>query len=396
MSACELNEAPIAQLGQAAKAEQTGCVHAALRKALPEQALWELSGSLHPHAPAQRILISTQPYTVGRDWDNALQLADATISRRHAELLLVDHDLFVRDINSRNGTFLNGHRISSFQKLKGGDRLQFGTAIFTVRPPCVTEADSAFTSNATIIEGSIGEYALANLQFDTLLGKPALIPFFQPIVRLGNSQTVGYEVLARSRLVGLETPQAMFRVAAERGLETALSELSRRIGLCVAGQIGIEGELFLNIHPAELKGPRLIESLRELRGEFPYVPIALEIHECAVASLEALAVLRSQTRNLGMRLAYDDFGVGQSRLSELADVPPDVIKFDMSLIRGLSQASEDRQNMVRSLVRIVRELKVVPLAEGVETRDEAVACGEFGFELAQGYFFGRPTQSPVV
>lgn len=385
-----MNEATVA------KAEQTGCVHAAFAENPSEPAFWELSGSLHPHAPAQRILISTQPYTVGRDWDNALQLADATISRRHAELLLVGTDLFVRDINSRNGTYLNGHRISGFEKLQGGDRLQFGTAVFTVRPPRVSGTDSAFSANATIVEGGIGEYALANLQFDTLLSKPALIPFFQPIVHLGDSRTVGYEVLARSRLVGLETPQAMFRVAAERGLESELSELSRSIGLRTAGQIGLEGELYLNIHPCELHGPRLIESLRELRREFPYAPVVLEIHEAAVASLEALALLRTQTRNLGMRLAYDDFGVGQSRLSELADVPPDVIKFDMSLIRGLSQASEERQNMVRSLVRIVRELKVVPLAEGVETRDEARACTDFGFELAQGYFFGRPTQTPVV
>ncbi len=390
MSACGTNDAT------AARAEQAGCIHAPLEKDQAGQSHWELSGSLHPQSPAQRILISTQPYTVGRDWDNALQLADATISRRHAELLLVDNDLFVRDINSRNGTFLNGRRISSFEKLKGGDRLQFGMAAFIVRPPRVKGLDSVFVPHATLVEGGIGESALANLQFDTLLSKPALVPFFQPIVRLADHHTVGYEVLARSRLVGLETPQAMFRVAAERGLEAELSELSRRVGLQVAGQIGIEGELFLNIHPSELKGPRLIDSLRELRREYPYVPVALEIHECAVASLEALALLRVQTRNLGMRLAYDDFGVGQSRLSELADVPPDVIKFDMSLIRGLSQASEERQNMVRSLVRIVRELKVVPLAEGVESRDEAQACADFGFELAQGYFFGRPTQTPVV
>jgi len=386
-----MSESPVA------KVEQAGCVHVPPAKEQSGQALWELSGSLYPHAPAQRILISTQPYTVGRDWDNALQLADATISRRHAELLLVENDLYVRDINSRNGTFLNGHKISSFQKLKGGDRLQFGTAVFTVHPPRDSEVDSVFVPHATLIESDIGDFALANLQFESLLNKPALISFFQPIVRLADSRTVGYEVLARSRLVGLETPQAMFRVAAEQGLEAELSELSRRIGLRTAGQMGLEGELYLNIHPSELKGgSRLIESLRELRAEFPYVPIALEIHECAVASLEALALLRAQTRNLGMRLAYDDFGVGQSRLSELADVPPDVIKFDMSLIRGLSQASEDRQNMVRSLVRIVRELKVVPLAEGVETRDEAIACGDFGFDLAQGYFFGRPTQTPVV
>ena len=292
---------------------QSSCFSPALAVDDQAQAHWELSGSLHPNAPAQRILISTQPFTIGRDWDNALQLADATISRRHAELLLVENDLFVRDINSRNGTFLNGRRIASFEMLHAGDLLRFGTAVFTVQAPCVSGAKPAFNPHATLTENSMREFALANLQFDTLLADSALIPFFQPIVRLRDSQTLGYEVLARSRLVGLETPQAMFRVATERGLESELSELGRREGLRVAGQIGIKGELYLNTHPSELQGPRLIESLRELRRDFPCVPIVLEIHESAVASMDSLAQLRSQTRDLGMRLAYDDFGVGQCR-----------------------------------------------------------------------------------
>lgn len=375
--------------------EQASCGHSAAAAEVPGNALWELTGSVQPNVPAQQVLVSTQPFTIGRDWDNALRLADATISRRHAELILIEKDLFVRDISSRNGTFLNGRRIVSLEKLQSGDLLQFGSVVFTVRPPHAAEPEAAFNPHATLIESGIGVYALANLQFDKLLDDPALLAFFQPIVQLSGSRLVGYEVLARSRLVGLESPQAMFRVAAERELETELSELARRVGLRRAQQLNLQGDLYLNTHPSELQGPRLIESLRELRQEFPYVPIVLEIHESAVASIESLAQLRAQTRELGMRLAYDDFGVGQSRLSELADVPPDVIKFDMSLIRGLSHASEERQNMVRSLVRIVRDLNVVPLAEGVETRDEAVACEKIGFELGQGYFFGRPSPSPA-
>ena len=378
-----------------AAVKESRCMRPTLAGDEPPQALWELSGSLHPNAPAQRVLISTQPFTIGRDWDNALQLADPTISRRHAELLLVEKDLFVRDSNSRNGTFLNGRRISGFEKLSARDLLQFGAAVFTVRPPRASGAKPAFNPYATQMESGIGEYALANLQFDALLADPAVIPFFQPIVRLENSQPVGFEVLCRSRLVGLETPQAMFRVASERRLEAELSELARRVGTRVAGELGLAGDLYLNTHPSELQGPRLIESLRELRRDFPYIPIVLEIHESAVTSMQSLAHLRTQLRSLGMRLAYDDFGVGQSRLTELADVPPDIIKFDMSLVRGLPNASEERQNMVKSLVRIVRELNVLPLAEGVETHEEAATCGTFGFELAQGYFFGRPSPSPA-
>ena len=88
--------------------------------------------------------------------------------------------------------------------------------------------------------------------------------------------------------------------------------------------------------------------------------------------------------------AYDDFGAGQARLLELADVPPDVIKFDMSLVQGIAEASDQRCRTVRSLVKIVRSLGVTPLAEGVETPEDATACREIGFELTQGYWFGRP------
>jgi EAL domain-containing protein (putative c-di-GMP-specific phosphodiesterase class I) len=227
-----------------------------------------------------------------------------------------------------------------------------------------------------------------------LLEGPALIPFFQPIVSLSGGPPLGFEVLARSRLVGLETPASMFRVAGERGLEVELSELARRQGLRIAQQQGLQGELYLNTHPSELQQDRLSASLRRLRDEFPDARIVIEIHESAVTSLKMLSGLRGQLQELGMRLAYDDFGAGQSRLMELADVPPDVIKFDMCLIRGVSNASEERQSMIRSLVKMVRDLAVIPLAEGVETRDEAIACARLGFEMAQGFFFGRPSASP--
>jgi EAL domain-containing protein (putative c-di-GMP-specific phosphodiesterase class I) len=91
-----------------------------------------------------------------------------------------------------------------------------------------------------------------------------------------------------------------------------------------------------------------------------------------------------------MQLAYDDFGAGQSRLDELARVAPDSVKFDMRLVRDLHQATAERRLVTARLVELIRELGITPLAEGVESEAEADACEEIGFELAQGYFFGRP------
>ena len=64
----------------------------------------------------------------------------------------------------------------------------------------------------------------------------------------------------------------------------------------------------------------------------------MEIHEAAITSASFLAKLRDQLRDLDIGLAYDDFGAGQARLLEMADAPPDVIKFDIHMIRGLCEA----------------------------------------------------------
>jgi EAL domain-containing protein (putative c-di-GMP-specific phosphodiesterase class I) len=149
-------------------------------------------------------------------------------------------------------------------------------------------------------------------------------------------------------------------------------------------------KLYLNTHPVELRSVRLFDSLNLMRAEYPDASIVLEVHEAAVVSAGYLRDLRKVLNDLKIGLAYDDFGAGQARLKELFDVPPDVLKFDSVLINDLPYASAAQRSTIQSLVRLVRDLKVLPLAEGVETAEEAACCFELGFELAQGYLFGRP------
>ena len=97
-----------------------------------------------------------------------------------------------------------------------------------------------------------------------------------------------------------------------------------------------------------------------------------------------------QLKSMGLKFAYDDFGAGQSRLNELAEVPPDFVKFDMSLIRNIDRAQGTKQKMLSRLVHMVADLGSTSLAEGVETEGEAVVCRQMGFKLCQGYLTGRP------
>jgi EAL domain-containing protein (putative c-di-GMP-specific phosphodiesterase class I) len=73
----------------------------------------------------------------------------------------------------------------------------------------------------------------------------------------------------------------------------------------------------------------------------------------------------------------------------LIEVPPDYLKFDITLIRNLEE-SQPRQQLLASLVKLTRDLNILTVAEGVETAGEADACREVGFDLAQGFYFGRP------
>ena len=95
-------------------------------------------------------------------------------------------------------------------------------------------------------------------------------------------------------------------------------------------------------------------------------------------------------KNMGIQLAFDDFGVGQSRLNELAEVPPHVVKFDMSLIRDIDCATPKKQQMVAQLVQLVQSIGSIALAEGVETEAEAAFCQSIGFQLCQGFLTGKP------
>ncbi|MEZ6061834.1 MAG: EAL domain-containing protein [Planctomycetaceae bacterium] len=343
---------------------------------------WTLCGQSDGNDTAQRIGIKTQPFSVGRHPDNSLCIANSTVSGRHAELILAGDQILVRDRDSTNGTLLNGRRIQTVEALRHGDILHFGNVMFTLRKA------SRVTESATVTSDSAGE-ALAQIQFSTLLSRPGVQPHYQPILHLATRECLGYEVLSRSQFIGLETPAKMFRVAAQRTSEGELSRICRLEGLRGCDVLGKDVQYFLNTHPAELNRAELIESLYQLREEYPDLHVVLEVHESGATSLDYLQRLKETLQELKMGLAYDDFGAGQARLMELIEVPPDVLKFDVKLVQGLPAASETRRSTVASLIRIVRDLDVVPLAEGVETEEEARVCTDLGFELAQGFLFGK-------
>jgi EAL domain-containing protein (putative c-di-GMP-specific phosphodiesterase class I) len=349
-----------------------------------EKAQWYLSECASVAAAPRTVALSSFPFVIGRMPDSSFCLPVPNISKHHARIFIHSSRLCVEDLGSRNGTFVNERRVEGIEPIRDGDLLQFATEAFRLHREAQDEQLQTITELPVVLAESL-------CQFDRLMSEEAAVPHYQPIVRLAGGEILGYELLARSTLNGFEMPLAMFDMAKRLGQEVQLSVMLRRAGIRAARHLPGRPLLFINTHPKELGTLELKKSLEEIRRIAPALRLTVEVHESAVTDEKMLLDLRQIARSQEMLLAYDDFGAGQARLDELARVAPDFVKFDRCLVRDLPSASAERRLVTARLVELVRDLGIIPLAEGVETAAEAAACRELGFELAQGFFFGRPT-----
>lgn len=347
------------------------------------ESVWFLSGNLGDGEDLRQVPINTVPFRIGRRADLNLSLPSPQVSKLHAEIFAANGGLGLRDLESASGTFLNGQRVRSDQPIGRGDLIQFADYELEVGRQSVERADQHIASL------SAGQGWLVT-QFERLLKDQAVLPFFQPIVDMRDESTIGYEVLARSNLKGLEVPREMFYTASRLNREAELSEVCRSRGVAVGAQLPGNPALFLNTHPAEQLLTGVLSSLRLLRLQAPGLPLVLEIHEASVTAPEEMQEFRDALNELDIKLAYDDFGAGTARIKDLAKVPPDYLKFDMAMIQGIHLTCNQERQVVRTLVQVARDFGIAVLAEGIECVDEAEVCRALGFDYAQGFYFGRP------
>jgi EAL domain-containing protein (putative c-di-GMP-specific phosphodiesterase class I) len=209
---------------------------------------------------------------------------------------------------------------------------------------------------------------------------------YQPILQVSSGAAFGYEALVRTGERSLPNPIALFE-AAER--LARVTELGRAIRARVAADASPRPEsLFVNVHAAELSD----ESL--------YIPpplnhgagVVLEITERA--SLEGVPDVRQRIgrlRELGFRIAVDDFGAGYSGLTSFALLEPEVVKLDMALVRSVDLTPVKRR-LIGSMVAVCKEMGTLVVAEGVETEAERATLVDLGCDLLQGFLVGPPAE----
>ena len=227
--------------------------------------------------------------------------------------------------------------------------------------------------------------SLAEL-FDSALQQ--LFMVYQPIVSVAG-ESFGFEALVRTGEASFTGPDQLFAAAERLG---RVQELGRSIRLRVSSEIAkapADSVLFVNLHASDLTDPELYSAESALSRHASRV--VLEITERK--SLDGIADVKarlSELRKLGYRIAVDDLGAGYAGLSCFTALEPDIVKLDMSLIRGLD-ASPRKRALVKSMIQVCQhDLAIQVVCEGVETAAELGVLAEIGATLLQGYLFARP------
>jgi EAL domain-containing protein (putative c-di-GMP-specific phosphodiesterase class I) len=344
----------------------------------------------------RRIPLQPLPFRIGRGGDSYLVVNSQQVSKDHAEIVWMDGSYFLLDRESTNGTFVNGARIYQ-ARLQNGDIINFAHEecrfVHSAPDPANDSVDSTPVVRGPLPLGLIRRY----LFLQELLQHQSFRAVFQPIVDLSTRRPIGFEALARGTHEQLSpNPADLLHLAEQSGLAGELSRQFRLAAAKAAGVLPAGTRLFFNLHPAELSDAHLLDSLSALQRELAArYRIVLEVHEDSVTDIAGLRRLSASLATLEMEFAYDDFGAGQSRLMELAEVSPRFIKLDMRLTRGIDH-SQPRQEIVRALTHAARELGVLVIAEGIEAAAEADACLDLGCSFAQGFLFGRPRPAEAL
>jgi EAL domain-containing protein (putative c-di-GMP-specific phosphodiesterase class I) len=339
---------------------------------------------------AHRIRLDHFPFFIGRNSSAHYCINSRHVSKEHAQIFSEGGQIRVRDLKSTNGTFVNGQRIREVL-LHHGDILHVGHKEFRF----VQDSDAGQGAELVLTDHRSGPppgSAIQNAEFlKELVQRQGVRTLFQPIFDLRTGAVLGFESLGRGTHEKLTScPAFLFSLAAQFDLAPQLSALFRRVAVQEAEHLPPGAPVFFNLHPSELGGAALWKSLEEVRQALAGTrQVVVELHEEAVADIRAMRRLLEEVHGLGFSLAYDDFGAGNARLSELADVPPDFIKLDKSLIHAIHQAP-GRQKVVRALTRVTTDLGIGLIAEGIEAQEEADLCVGLGCHFGQGYLLGRP------
>jgi diguanylate cyclase (GGDEF)-like protein len=222
---------------------------------------------------------------------------------------------------------------------------------------------------------------------------------FQPLIDASTREMTGVEALARwtSPSRGPVSPEVFIGVAEKAGLidqlgfqvlKTAICEGMRWPGIGVA----------VNVSPLQLRNPYFCQQVRDVIKESGFDParLTIEVTEgVLISNPDQAKRALDGLRELGVKIALDDFGCGYASIGTLREFGFDSMKIDRSLVVGLDQ-DDNGGAVLQATVSLANALRLPVTAEGIETEEHATAVRLFGCDKLQGYLFSKPVTADEI
>lgn len=230
-----------------------------------------------------------------------------------------------------------------------------------------------------------------------------LRPRFQPLVDIAQDRIFGHESLIRGPVdSSLHMPDALFAQARRQGLHPQLELASLRAGAQGFHERLPTGTLFLNLSGSALMhfwglwGEKMAEHLLSDCELAPSnIVIELTEQDALGDQLDAVRHALASLRAHGLRIALDDYGIGNSNLQLWSVTQPEFIKIDRFFFHGIGQ-DDGKQKMVRAIVSLARHMGTPVVAEGIETAEELDIVRHMDIRFAQGWLLGRPEEDVQI
>ena len=301
--------------------------------------------------------------------------------------LAVSLQFSVQNIVARQMVHLTGQRLSlssGYARIQRCGSIPFEQAFYT-----------ALCDAREIARGRLNLSMVTLLEeFRTILRMRRLNTLYQPIIDFKTRRLLGWESLVRGPEGShFRAPLVLFDFAEEVGSLFALEKVCRELALQNIGKVLPEEKLFLNIHPRTLTDPQFSpgETARLIK-DYGFIPenIVFEITERhSIAEFTLFHRTLDHYRKQGYLVAVDDVGTGFSGLSSIAEIRPDFIKVDMSLIRGID-ANPVKRALLETLVNFSDKIGSGIIAEGIETETELSSIVSMGVHYGQGFYLAKP------
>jgi predicted signal transduction protein with EAL and GGDEF domain/FixJ family two-component response regulator len=263
-------------------------------------------------------------------------------------------------------------------------------------------------NNAKLYSSSLTMQIMSHVKLEVGLRKALqndeLYLLYQPQLDVRSSEIVGVEALVRWRHAerGIISPTEFIPLAEETGLIVPIGEWVLRTA-CTQARAwqklnGRPVRMAVNLSAKQFKDENLSQIVLSALHDTGLDPRLLEL-ELTEGTLmdDAKATLATleQLRGIGVYLSIDDFGTGYSSMNYLKRFDVRALKIDRSFISGLPQDSENAA-ITRAIIAMAHGLKMVVVAEGVETGEQLVLLEEYGCDLVQGFYLGRPAPADTV